>query len=145
MGRTARGVKGIELATGDTVVGLDVLPPEGKQDEAAEWTILSVTSKGYGKRTPIPEYREQGRGGSGIINVKTTDKIGHLVAVRKVHVDDDVIVISNGGQLIRMPVADISEIGRNTQGVRVMSLNEPETVQGVAVVRDVANESTTTH
>jgi len=146
MGRTARGVKGIELDSTDEVVALEILPDEAGQDKV-DYTLLSVTSKGYGKRTPIAEYRTQGRGGSGIINVKTTDKTGVLVTVRKVRLGDDVIIISSSGQLIRTPSDAISEVGRNTQGVRVMNLDDGENVQAIALIRDedaaVAVASTT--
>ena len=134
MGRTARGVKGMELEKGDEIVAMEILPAD---DLTADVTLLSVTSLGYGKRTPLAEYRRQGRGGSGIINLKVTDKVGHLVDVKKVKMSDDLIVISNGGQLIRTPAGPISEIGRNTQGVRVISLNENETVQAIAIIREV--------
>lgn len=146
MGRTARGVKGIELDAADEVVALEILPAD-LAEVKVDYTLLSVTSKGYGKRTPITEYRAQGRGGSGIINVKTTDKTGVLVTVRKVRLGDDVIIISTGGQLIRTPSDAISEVGRNTQGVRVMNLDEGESVQAIALVRDedAAVGETTTH
>jgi DNA gyrase subunit A len=135
MGRTARGVKGIELDATDEVVALEIIPNEAEQGKV-DFTLLSVTSKGYGKRTPIFEYRTQGRGGSGIINVKTTDKTGVLVTVRKVRLGDDVIIISSGGQIIRTGSDTISEVGRNTQGVRVMNLDGNESVQAIALVRD---------
>jgi len=144
MGRTARGVKGISLSKpDDEVVGMEVLPSD--ENEAKLLRILSVSSKGYGKRTPLDEYRVQGRGGSGIINLKTTDKIGDLVSVRIVKQDDDVIVISNKGQLIRTNVNSISEMGRATQGVRVMRVDAEESVRGVAVVSDVDEEKATVH
>ena len=149
MGRTARGVRGIDLGTADTVVALEILPPdEGEATAKVNYTLLSVTSKGYGKRTPIGEYRRQGRAGSGIINVKVGDKVGHLVSVKKVRESDDLIVISNVGQLIRTPAKTISEMGRNTQGVRVISLDDNEAVQGIAVVSDetaVVQETETVH
>ena len=142
MGRSARGVKGIDLDDSDQLIGMEVLPAD---DATADCTILSVTSKGYGKRTPTSEYRIQGRAGSGIINVKVTDKVGHLVGVKKVRTGEDLIVISNSGQLIRTPIDQISEIGRNTQGVRVISMDDNESVQAIAIVRDmVVNESTET-
>ena len=145
MGRTARGVKGIELDTNDEVVALEILPLDSAEVKV-DYTLLSITSKGYGKRTPISEYRAQGRGGSGIINVKTTDKTGVLVTVRKVRLGDDVIIISTGGQLIRTPSGAISEVGRNTQGVRVMNLSDGESVQAIALVRDEdAAVAPTTH
>ena len=134
MGRTARGVKGMELDTTDEIVAMEIIPSD---DVAVDFTLLSVTSLGYGKRTPLAEYRRQGRGGSGIINVKVTDKVGHLVDVKKVKTTDDIIVISDGGQLIRTPASPISEIGRNTQGVRVINLNDGEHVQAIAVIREM--------
>lgn len=144
MGRTARGVKGIEVDGNDAVVAMEILPAD---DLAADFTLLSVTSHGYGKRTPLAEYRRQGRGGSGIINLKVTDKVGTLVDVKKVKLGDDIIIISNGGQLIRTPAEPISEIGRNTQGVRVISLNEGEAVQAIAIIREmvVQGESEAVH
>jgi len=143
MGRTARGVRGISLAEGDEVVAMEVLPLDPAQ--AAKIRLLSVSSKGYGKRTPLEEYRQQGRGGSGIINLKTGDKIGTLVSVSVVHDDDDVIVISNQGQLIRTPVGSISEMGRATQGVRVIRLDENESVQAIAVVKELDDVKETVH
>jgi DNA gyrase subunit A len=139
MGRTARGVRGINLSDNDHVVAMEVLPPNGAEETKA-LRLLSVSSKGYGKRTALEEYRQQGRGGSGIINLKTTDKIGKLVCVSLVRADDDVIVISNQGQLIRTPINTISEMGRATQGVRVIRMDENESVQGIAVVKDMDSE-----
>jgi DNA gyrase subunit A len=144
MGRTARGVKGIELDASDVVVALEILPPEA-EEASVDFKLLSVTSKGYGKRTPISEYRSQGRGGSGIINVKVNEKIGELVSVKKVRAGDDIIVISNAGQLIRTPADDISEMGRNTQGVRIISLDGTESVNAITVVRDEELPSDTVH
>lgn len=143
MGRTARGVKGIELDASDYVVGLEILPTE-QEESKVDFKLLSITTKGYGKRTPLNEYRVQGRAGSGIINVKTTDKIGELVSVKKVRPGDDIIVVSNSGQLIRTPSDSISEMGRNTQGVRVISLDDGEIVQAVTVVREDEVESSPT-
>ncbi len=144
MGRAARGVKGISLSKpDDEVVAMEVLP--GDPEEAKLLRLLSVSSRGYGKRTPLDDYRVQGRGGSGIINLKTGDKIGDLVSVRTVHQDDDVIVITNRGQLIRTNVNSISEMGRATQGVRVIRVDDGEDVQGVAVVKDVDQEKATVH
>jgi len=114
---------------------MEVLPSVDGDDKDA--TLLSVTSRGYGKRTVLSEYRSQGRGGSGIINVKTNDKIGVLVGVKKVYPGEDLMVISNVGQLIRTPASSVSEMGRNTQGVKVLSLDESELVQAIAIIRDV--------
>lgn len=143
MGRTARGVKGIGLSKEDEVVGMEVI--SGDSEKAQGMSILSVSSKGYGKRTEFEEYRSQGRGGSGIKNIKVSDKIGDLVSVRTVHQDDDVIVISNKGQLIRTNVNAISMMGRATQGVRVMRVDSDETVQAVAVIHDVEQDKATIH
>ncbi len=134
MGRTARGVRGINVDSNDAVVGMDILP--ANDEETKGITILSVSTKGYGKRTPVEEYRAQGRGGSGIINLKTTDKIGELIGVKVVQNVDDVIVVTSGGQLIRTPISDISVMGRNTQGVRVIRLDESEVVKGIATVNE---------
>jgi DNA gyrase subunit A len=144
MGRAARGVKGIELDSKDVVVALEILPPESQEDQV-DFKLLSVTSKGYGKRTPISEYRVQGRGGSGIINVKVNEKIGELVSVKKVRPGEDLIVISNAGQLIRTPTDDVSEMGRNTQGVRIISLDGAESVNAITVVRDEEVDTGTVH
>jgi DNA gyrase subunit A len=134
MGRTARGVKGIELADNDEVVDMAIIPAKNTDT----YSILSVSSQGYGKRTPIAEYRRQGRGGSGIINIKANERIGQLVGVKRVEAVDDVLIISNVGQIIRTSVSDISEIGRNTQGVRVIRLSEGERVNAIAIVHEVA-------
>lgn len=131
MGRTARGVKAITLAKDDIVVGLDVLERNSKD------TILMVTSKGYGKRTEFEEYRRQSRGGVGIITQKTTDKVGIVVSTKKVAADQELILSTDKGQVIRMKISDISVLGRNTQGVRLINLDEKEEfVSGIAVVQD---------
>ncbi len=134
MGRTARGVRGINVDDNDAVVGMDVI--SASDEETKGLHILSVSSKGYGKRTPIEEYRSQGRGGSGIINLKTNEKIGELVAVKVVKDSDDAIVVTDAGQLIRTKVSDISSMGRNTQGVKIIRVDENETVQGFATVNE---------
>lgn len=131
MGRTATGVKGITLDEGDEVVGMEVL------EENTE--ILIVTKKGYGKRTPASEYRIQGRGGKGIKTFNITEKNGHLVSMKVVTGEEDIMLITTGGVLIRMAVDDISTMGRNTQGVRLIRLGEEEHDQ-VATVAKVAKE-----
>jgi len=95
-------------------------------------TVLTVTENGYGKRTEIEEYRIQSRGGSGIITVKTTDRNGSVVGVKQVTDDDDVMLITNQGKVIRMKVKEISVMGRNTQGVRLIHLEEGEKVVAFA-------------
>lgn len=118
MGRTATGVKGIRLSAGDEVVGMEVL------EESAE--ILVVTKNGYGKRTPSEEYRRQGRGGKGIKTCNITEKNGDLVTMKVVTGEEDLMLITTGGVLIRIPVSSISMTGRNTQGVKLINLNKAE-------------------
>jgi len=126
MGRTATGVKGITLSEDDEVVGMEVLENDRE--------ILVVTKYGYGKRTPADEYRVQGRGGKGIRTCNITDKNGDLVSMRAVTGEEDLMIITTGGVIIRMDVADISSMGRSTQGVKLIKLNDEEFVATVAVV-----------
>lgn len=129
MGRSARGVKGITLEKDDAVVAMTVLERNTKS------TILMVTSKGYGKRTSLEEYRTQGRGGVGIITQKTTDKVGVVIGTKKVEDTQDLMISTDKGQVIRMIVGGISVIGRNTQGVRLINLDDKdEVVSGFAVI-----------
>ncbi|MBS2022137.1 MAG: DNA gyrase subunit A [Deltaproteobacteria bacterium] len=116
MGRTAAGVRGIRLEAGDKVVGAE-LAQQGA-------TVLTVTEKGYGKRTELKEYRRTHRGGKGIIDIKTTERNGPVVAVAQVTDADELMLITNKGMLIRTRVAEISVIGRNTQGVRLIDLTQ---------------------
>ncbi len=116
MGRTAFGVKGITLESGDRVVGAEL--------SRAGATLFTITENGYGKRTAIDEYRLTHRGGKGVIDIKTGDRNGSVVAMLQVTDADQVMIITNKGTLIRSRVADVSIIGRNTQGVRVMSLSQ---------------------
>ena len=124
MGRTARGVIGMNLAEGDRVVALEVL--EKNESNPAGFEILTVTENGYGKRTPVSEYRIQSRGGVGVITMKTTDKGGQIMGSRQVLPKEDMVLVSNKGQMIRIKVGEISEQGRNTQGVRLMSMAQGE-------------------
>lgn len=131
MGRSARGVKGITLSKDDCVIGMEVLEKDIKD------TILMVTSKGYGKRTEPAEYRVQSRGGVGIITQKTTDKVGNVIGTTKVKPTHELILSTDQGQIIRMKISDISVLGRNTQGVRLINLDEKqEFVASLAVVED---------
>ncbi len=133
MGRAAFGVKGITLEPGDEVVGADVV-----EKGAA---ILTVTENGYGKRTEESEYRTQSRGGKGLITMKSSERNGRVVGVTQVHDDDEVMIITNAGILIRIPVTQISLIGRNTQGVRLITLDsKEEKVAGVARLADAGKE-----
>ena len=103
-------------------------------------TILIVTENGYGKRTPVGEYRKQSRGGVGIITQKITDKVGGLIAARLVKEPEEVLIMTNQGQSIRMKVSDISQMGRNTQGVRLINLKSGEYVTDVALIDDDETE-----
>ena len=120
IGRTGRGVRGIRLKSGDRVVGACVVQPET--------TILTVTDKGYGKRTPLDEYPVQGRGGMGVITIKCNEKIGLVIGVEQVLANDEILVITSEGNIVRMHVNEISLIGRNTQGVKVVSLKNDNRV-----------------
>ncbi len=124
MGRTAYGVKGIELSEDDLVVALEVVTATG--------TILTVTENGYGKRTPVDEYRVQSRGGKGLINIKTSGRNGRVVGVKFLAGDEGVMLITGRGMIIRLNTADISTIGRNTQGVRLIQLEEGDQLSSVA-------------
>ena len=126
MGRDTRGVKGISLADGDAVVGMVVTKGEG--------SILSVCANGYGKRTEVSDYPTIRRGGKGVINIKTTDRNGEVVAAREAQEDDEVMIMSLSGVLIRAAIRDVSIIGRNTQGVRLINLAEGDLVIDVARV-----------
>jgi DNA gyrase subunit A len=130
MGRSAYGVKGITLEENDEVVAAEVIEP-GK-------TILTVTENVYGKRTEESEDRVQGRGGKGIIDIKTTDRNGAVVGVSQSSDTDEIVVITNKGMLIRTRVSEVSVIGRNTQGVRMITLESAdEKVSGIAKVAEV--------
>lgn len=124
-GRTSQGVIGIRMKGDDVVVGAAV---------CRKPTVLTITEKGYGKRTHIDEYRKQSRGGSGVINIKTEGRNGRVVGIASADDEDEVIVMSSKGQSIRTPVKDISVIGRNTQGVRIMRLSEGEKIANFTVV-----------
>ncbi len=124
MGRTARGIRGIRLSKGDEVVGMEVVLPHT--------SLLTVTENGYGKRTLASEYRIQNRGGSGIFTVKRTKKTGDVVGVKSITDEDELMIISNKGKIIRLKAADIPVQGRSTQGVRLITLEEGERVVAVA-------------
>src|SRR5712691_8056421 len=124
MGRAAYGVKGIELEPGDEVVGVEVVSAGG--------TVLTLTSNGYGKRTAIEEYRLQSRGGKGTIDIKTTGRNGPVVGVKFLRGDEQVMLITEKGMIIRLNTAEISTIGRNTQGVRLIQLEEGDHLVSVA-------------
>jgi len=129
MGRAARGVRGIELGAGDEVVAMAAVPPEGEEKH-----LLVVTSGGFGKRTPLAEYRRQGRGGKGIKTLRVTARNGPLVGVGVTGEEDEVILITAQGQAIRQEVSRIPVQGRDTQGVTLMRLEEGDRVAALALV-----------
>jgi len=123
MGRTAAGVRAIRLSKDDYVIGMDIV------QEGA--TLLTVTERGYGKRSLFGEYRNQARGGSGVINVKITSRVGYPAGVLKVEESDGVVLITSSGKLIRLSIADVPVIGRNTQGVKLINIEKGENVAAI--------------
>ena len=130
LGRTAAGVKGITLREGDTVVGLDVAHSESEDE------VLVVTENGYGKRTPVREYRLSNRGGKGIKTATITERNGNVVCITTVTGEEDLMIVTNGGVIIRLDVQDISQNGRAAQGVRLMRLGNEQFVSTVAKVQN---------
>ncbi len=128
MGRSAAGVRGVALNDEDKVVGMEILSPDA--------TILTVTENGYGKRTPLDNYRVQRRGGQGIIAIRTNERNGQVVGIAQVVERDELMLITSGGKVLRCPVNTISTMGRATQGVRVMNLDEGEVIVSVEPVAD---------
>ncbi|MCX6793233.1 MAG: DNA gyrase subunit A [Candidatus Falkowbacteria bacterium] len=126
MGRNASGVWGMRLKKGDTVVGMGIIPSD--KEKVKKYQVLSVMANGFGKRTPIGLYKVQARGGSGIKTAKITDKTGQLtnafVISSEMMTDKDIIIISNKGQVIRLPFKTVNELGRDTQGIRLMRFKE---------------------
>jgi DNA gyrase subunit A len=127
MGRTAGGVRGITLEKGDRVIGMIAPKRSGT-------TVLVVSEQGYGKRSEVSDYRLTRRGGKGVITMKATDKTGQVVAIKEVVDNDDLIVVTKDGQVIRSHMTELRVMGRNTQGVRVVRLNDGDTVAAVANV-----------
>jgi DNA gyrase subunit A len=162
MGRGAAGVKGITLRAGDSVVEMDVLPPgsdvtpspaegeeSGREEEDSEAEVLAtddrgylltVTDKGFGKRSPVSSYRLTGRGAMGVINIKTTEKNGKVAGIAHVFDDDQVLVISEQGMIIRFPVSGVRSMGRNTQGVRLINIEEGDKVVAAMKIASVDTE-----
>ena len=129
MGRQATGVAGINLAKNDFVVGMVTVRKES--------TVLVVTEKGYGKRTPIKDYRITRRGGKGIVTVNTTERVGKMISIKEVIEDDDVMIITTKGNVIRQAVKQIRESGRATQGIRLIRLTANDQIADVArIVKD---------
>ncbi len=135
MGRSAAGVKGINLGKGDEVVVMDVISRKRLEDKKISDHLLVVSENGYGKRTAIKEYRVQTRGGVGLITAKTTKKIGDLVSAKILTgVEEDLIAISTQGQVIRVKAGSISKLSRATQGVRIMKLDEGDSIASIVCV-----------
>src|SRR5687768_8587550 len=132
MGRTAYGVRGISLRDDDQVVAMEVLEPGG--------TILSVTEQGYGKRTELDEYRVQSRGGIGIINIQTSDRNGKVVGIAQVHDDDELMLITQQGKILRMASKDIRTIGRSTQGVKLIDIEGDDRAVSIAKLAEKDDE-----
>jgi DNA gyrase subunit A len=134
MGRTALGVRGMALNKGDRVIGMVVL-------RHSRTTIFVATEKGYGKRTALEEYRPTGRAGKGVITVSTNEKIGKMVALKETMESDDIVVVTTMGMIIRQHVKNVNVLGRNTQGVRLIRLEESDTIADIAVVPAEEEES----
>jgi DNA gyrase subunit A len=128
MGRSARGVIGIDLEEGDMLVAMEIVTPGA--------TMLTVCEHGYGKRTSLEEYRVQGRGGKGLINIKVTERNGRVVGIKQVTEADELMIMTTAGNLIRLPVHELAVISRNTQGVRLISLNDDDLVGCVATIEE---------
>ncbi|HET9284951.1 MAG TPA: DNA gyrase subunit A [Candidatus Angelobacter sp.] len=147
MGRPAYGVRGMDLDKNDYIVGVAVTPKDGKkktngkgEEETTPTLILSVTEQGYGKRTPVEEYRLQSRGGKGVINVKTTARNGNVVGIMLVDESSEVMLISQFGKIIRIDTSTIREAGRSTQGVRLLHLEEGDRVASATVLQEKEEE-----
>jgi DNA gyrase subunit A len=135
IGRVGRGVKGMTLEKDDHVIGLQVV-----SDNTAS-TLVTVTENGYGKKTELGEYRVQSRGGKGVITIKTTERNGQVVDIKMVDEDSDLMFITDGGKILRTRVGNLSTIGRNTQGVRLMVLEDGEHIVSVAKLAEKETEN----
>jgi len=133
MGRQARGVRAMDLDEGDYLVGLEVIEKEG--------LILSISEHGFGKRTPLEDYRLTARGRKGVINMKTTPKVGKVVAVLSVKENTDLMIITKDGKMIRIESGEIRQAGRSTQGVRLVRMEEGDLVAAASVIPDTGDES----
>jgi DNA gyrase subunit A len=132
MGRNAYGVRGISLRDNDEVVAMELVREGG--------TLLTVAQNGYGKRTELEEYRLQSRGGVGIINIQTSDRNGKVVGIAYVHEDDEVLLITQQGMILRMRAGDVRSIGRATQGVRLIEMEEGDAVVAIAKLAEREEE-----
>ncbi len=133
MGRTARGVRGISLRDGQKVMALNVVQAEGQ--------LLTATENGFGKRTALTEYRTSGRGGTGVISIQVTARNGNVIGAIQVSDDEEVMLITDQGTLVRIRAAEVSTVGRNTQGVRLLRLHQDEKLIGMQRIADIATEA----
>ena len=131
MGRGAAGVRGIRLAAGHEVIALAIV---------REGLVLTSTENGYGKRTRIEDFPVQGRGGQGVIAIQTTERNGRTVGALQVRDEDEIMLISSNGTLVRTPVDDISVMGRNTQGVRLIRVESGQRLVGLARIELIGDE-----
>ncbi len=131
MGRPARGVRGMELDEGDYLVGMEVVEKEG--------LILSISENGYGKRTPLEDYRLTARGRKGVINMKTTPRVGKVVGILSVKEDSDLMIITKQGQIIRIDSSEIRQAGRSTQGVRLVNVEAGDQVAAASLIPEAAD------
>ena len=137
-GRDTRGVRGMSLEDDDVVIGMEVINPQ-----TVSSTIFTVTENGFGKRTELDEYRVQSRGGKGVITIKTSERNGCVVAIKQVTDDNDLMLITDQGKIIRNRITDTRVIGRNTQGVRLMVTEEQERIVAVAKLAERDDDETT--
>ena len=128
MGRTAHGVRGIQLGFDDEVVAMDSVTGENEE-------VLTATEEGLGKRTAVSEYRKQTRGGKGVINIKVTEKTGAVVGMKVINPEQEILLITAAGIIIRIDGEGISQFGRNAQGVKLMTLSEGDKVVSLAAVQ----------
>ena len=126
MGRQARGVRAMDLAEGDYLIGMEVVGKEG--------LILSIADNGYGKRTPLEDYRLTARGAKGVINMKTNKKTGQVMAILSVKEDSELIIVSQNGKIIRIDSATIRQVGRSSQGVKLVTLELDDKVAAASVI-----------
>jgi DNA gyrase subunit A len=131
MGRPARGVRAMDLDAGDYLVGMEIVEEEG--------LILTIAENGFGKRTKLSSYRQQSRGGKGVINMKTSARNGKVVAILSVKEDSDLMIVSKNGKMIRLESAEIRQAGRSTQGVRLVRMEDDDQVAAASVIPDTVN------
>src|ERR1700691_5709412 len=131
MGRPARGVRAMDLDAGDYLVGMEIVEEEG--------LILTISENGFGKRTKLSSYRQQSRGGKGVINMKTSTRNGKVVAILSVKEDSDLMIVSKNGKMIRLESAEIRQAGRSTQGVRLVRMEDDDQVAAASVIPDTVN------